>query len=98
VETIYERPRDYDLEHEGDDEDIRFYVNLVRKLRPTRVLELAAGSGRVTIPLAQLAAREGFTVVGLERSDAMIDEAERKRQQLSDPERRSLTFLRGDLR
>ena len=24
METIYERPEDYDLEHEGDDEDIAF--------------------------------------------------------------------------
>ena len=27
VETIYERPEDYDLEHAGDDEDIEFTWN-----------------------------------------------------------------------
>ena len=48
MEAIYERPQDYDLEHEGDDEDIRFYTELVTRLRPRRVLELASGSGRVT--------------------------------------------------
>jgi ubiquinone/menaquinone biosynthesis C-methylase UbiE len=52
METIYERPRDYDLEHEGDDEDIRFYLNLIERLQPRRVLELACGSGRITIPWA----------------------------------------------
>src|SRR5262245_14296085 len=49
------RPRDYDLEHEND-EDVAFYIDLVLRLRPRRVLELGAGSGRVTIPLAERAA------------------------------------------
>ena len=30
MEAIYERPRDYDLEHEGDEEDIAFYPVGVR--------------------------------------------------------------------
>jgi hypothetical protein len=37
METIYDRPRDYDLEHAGDDEDVGFYVDLVTALRPRRV-------------------------------------------------------------
>jgi SAM-dependent methyltransferase len=98
MEAIYERPHDYDLEHEGDDEDIRFYLELVRRFRPRRVLELASGSGRVTIPLAQRAAADDFTIVGLERSEAMIGEAERKRLELTDGERSRLTFVQGDLR
>lgn len=36
MDTIYQRPRDYDLEHEGDEEDVRFYLELVRRLRPKR--------------------------------------------------------------
>ncbi len=98
MSTIYERPQDYDLEHEGDDEDLRFYVELVRKLRPRRVLELAAGSGRVTLPLARAAVEQGFEVVGLELSEAMLAEAERKKAQLSEVEQRGLTFVHGDLR
>jgi hypothetical protein len=31
MEAIYERPRDYDLEHEGDDEDIAFYLQLLAR-------------------------------------------------------------------
>ena len=50
-ELIYQRPGDYELEHEGDD-DIEFFVELARRLKPKRVLELACGSGRVTEPLA----------------------------------------------
>ena len=98
VDTIYERPRDYDLEHEADDEDVRFYIDLVRKVQPNRVLELAAGSGRVTLPLARTAVERGFEIVGLELSDAMLQEAERKKADLPDVERRRVTFIRGDMR
>jgi SAM-dependent methyltransferase len=97
ADSIYARPRDYDLEHEGDDEDVRFYVELVRRLRPRRVLELAAGSGRVTIPLASEASARGFEVVGLEISEPMLAEAERKRAELPEGAQRCLTFVQGDL-
>ena len=97
VDAIYARPRDYDLEHEGDDEDVRFYLELVRRLRPRRVLELAAGSGRVTIPLAHEAAERRFEVVGLEISETMLAEAERKRAELPGSSQRCLTFVQGDL-
>ncbi len=32
MDPIYERPQDYDLEHEGDEKDIRFYERLVKRL------------------------------------------------------------------
>jgi len=98
MEAIYERPADYDLEHEGDDDDVRFYTRLVASLRPRRVLELACGSGRVTIPLAQRAARDGFDIVGLDLADTMLAEAERKRAALPSDARGRVTFVRGDLR
>src|SRR5262249_12610471 len=77
-DVIYDRPRDYDLEHEHDDEDVAFHVELARRLAPRRVLELGAGSGRVTIPLAELGARAGFTVTALDVSETMLAEAEPK--------------------
>ena len=98
MDTIYERPRDYDLEHEGNEEDVRFYLGLVKRLRPRRVLELAAGSGRVTVPLAGIAADLGFDLVGLELAAPMLEEAERKKRELPEPQRQRLTFVRGDLR
>lgn len=98
MEAIYERPRDYDLEHEGDDEDIRFYAALVRQLRPRRVLEIASGSGRVTIPLARLATALHFDIVGVEIAETMLAEAARKRDALQASERARVTFVRGDLR
>jgi len=98
TEPIYRRPRDYDLEHEGDDEDIRFYERLAQRLRPGRVLELACGSGRVTIPLAVLGAAQGFDVVGVELADEMLAEAERKRGALAPDARDRLTLVKGDMR
>jgi SAM-dependent methyltransferase len=98
MEAIYERPQDYDLEHEGDDEDVAFYVGLLQRWRPRRVMELASGSGRVTIPLARAAAMSGSEVVGLEREGPMLEEAYRKRAALDDRERAILSFVRGDMR
>jgi SAM-dependent methyltransferase len=98
MEAIYQRPQDYDLEHEGDDEDIGFYARLLERWRPRRVMELAAGSGRVTIPLARQAAAMGIEVVGLEREGPMLDEAVRKRAALERHEQRVLRFIEGDMR
>lgn len=98
MEAIYERPRDYDLEHEGDEEDVAFYIQLLARWQPRRVIELAAGSGRVTIPLARAAAATGSHIVGLEREGPMLDEALRKRASLDDEARRRLTFTVGDMR
>ena len=98
MEAIYERPRDYDLEHEGDDEDVEFYLRLLDRWQPRRVIELAAGSGRVTIPLARAAAASGSHIVGLEREGPMLEEAMRKRAELDDDARRCLTFIPGDMR
>jgi trans-aconitate methyltransferase len=97
-EQIYRRPADYDLEHEDDDRDVAFHVELVSRLRPHRVLELACGSGRVTMPLAERGHRDGFDVVGLEASEAMLGEAERKRADLPAAVRERVRLVRGDMR
>jgi SAM-dependent methyltransferase len=98
MEAIYERPGDYDLEHEGDEDDVAFYLRLLARWQPRRVMELAAGSGRVTIPLARSASATGIQVVGLEREGPMLDEAMRKRDALDEDVRRCLTFMPADMR
>jgi SAM-dependent methyltransferase len=98
MEAIYDRPGDYDLEHEGDDEDVAFYLGLLDRWQPRRVMELAAGSGRVTIPLARHAAARGIQVVGLEREGPMLEEASRKSAELDEGARGCLTFMTGDMR
>lgn len=97
-EAIYQRPAEYDLEREADDADVAFHLELVRRLRPRRLLELASGSGRVTLPMAELGAREGIDVVGLEPADAMRAEAERKRAAAPAAVQERLRFVAGDMR
>ncbi len=100
METIYQRPIDYDLEHEGDDQDVAFYVRLLDRIRTARVLELAAGSGRVAIPLARHAAEAQLPteIIGLEIAEPMLAAADQKREGLSETERARLSFVQGDLR
>ncbi|MGA2408785.1 MAG: class I SAM-dependent methyltransferase [Candidatus Binataceae bacterium] len=98
MSDLYQHPGEYDLEHLGDDEDIAFYLSLVRRLRPRRVLELACGTGRITIPLARAAHQLDFEVIGLDNSPAMLAHA---REQLCDlpPEaRQRIEFAEGDMR
>ena len=97
-ELIYQRPADYELEHEGDADDIEFFVALARRLKPRRILELACGSGRVTQPLANLAAREGFDLVGLDNTAEMLSEARRRYDEASQEVRDRLTLIEGDMR
>ncbi len=97
-ESIYDHPAEYDLEHEGDSRDIVFYQQLVERVAPRRVLELGCGSGRVTIPLARLAARLEFAVVGIDVSAEMLAHAEGKRRDLPREARARLEFHRGDVR
>ena len=60
----------YDYEYRRRRADVTFYRELAQKRfgGPGRILELGAGSGRVTIPLA----RDGHEVVAIDQSPAMI--------------------------
>lgn len=97
-EAIYQRPGDYDLEHVGDTEDIDFFVNLAARLKPGRMLELACGNGRVTIPIAEAGAAHGFDVVGLELVPEMLEAARRRLGQAEAGVRDRLTLAEGDMR
>jgi ubiquinone/menaquinone biosynthesis C-methylase UbiE len=95
---LYRRPDEYDLEHLGDDEDIQFYVGLARSLKPKNVLELACGTGRITIPLAEEGARSGFSVVGLDTEPAMLKQGGQKVKKLPAAVRARLSLVEGDMR
>lgn len=65
----------YELETADDpDFDVDYWQGLVRELRPRRMLELACGTGRLTMPLAAAgsAAHEGFELVGLDSSEPFL--------------------------
>ncbi len=59
----------YQLQYANYRDDIAFYARLAERLNATRILELGAGSGRVSIALA----RRGFEVTGLELSPKMLE-------------------------
>jgi SAM-dependent methyltransferase len=95
---LYRRPDEYDLEHVGDEEDVVFYVGLARSLKPKSVLELASGTGRITVPLAEEGARSGFSVVGLDSEANMLKQARDKAAHLSAAARKRLKLVYGDMR
>ena len=95
---LYRRPHEYDLEHVGDEEDVVFYVGLARSLKPKSVLELASGTGRITVPLAEEGARSGFSVVGLDSEANMLKQARDKAAHLSRAARKRLKLVHGDMR
>lgn len=59
----------YQLQYANYRDDISFYSRLAQRLNATHILEIGAGSGRVSIPLA----RRGFEVTGLELSSQMLE-------------------------
>jgi SAM-dependent methyltransferase len=65
-------PDIYDATAGGLPGDVEFFVEMAREHHP--VLELACGTGRVSIPIA----REGVSVVGLDASPAMLERAREK--------------------
>jgi|GEM_PF-203332 len=73
-----EAPELYDLRTADVTEDVRFCVEMARAVGGP-VLELGAGTGRVTLPLA----RTGLVVTGLETSRLMLQRAKMKAEQLS---------------
>jgi len=77
MSELYRHPEDYDLEHLGDSEDVDFYVSLVRRLRPQKVLELGCGTGRITLPLAEQGAQLAFDVIGLDSQAEMLESAKK---------------------
>jgi SAM-dependent methyltransferase len=78
--------RYYELEYADYDIDLDFYLQLLRRTGGP-FLDLACGTGRVTLAVAQA----GYSAVGLDRSETMLDLARQKA-----PER--VEFVRGDLR
>src|SRR5271155_1887647 len=95
---LYRRPAEYDLEHAGDEADVGFYVGLARKLKPKSVPELAGGTGRITLPLAEQGARSGFSIVGLDSETTMLKQARDKLRHMPAAARKRTELVRGDMR
>ena len=88
-DDLYRDGRHYDRQHEGFIEDIPFYVEMARKYGGP-VLELACGTGRITLPIAE----GGISITGLDISEGMLTEARRK----ADDRGLKVDFVRADCR
>ena len=73
--------------------DIEWYCRKAREYG-SPVLELGAGTGRITVPVAQ----EGLAVHALDAHPGMLDALRRKTSALSREVRESITITEGDMR
>lgn len=73
-------------------DDIPFYLNWAQHLGG-KVLELACGTGRITIPLA----KAGVDIVGLDYSNTMLDVLDTKVTHLPADIQRLIHFVHGDM-
>lgn len=95
-DSIYRRPDEYDLEHVGDDRDVRFWSVLLRRLQATRVLELGCGNGRVSLPLVRQ--EPALQLVGLDTEATMLDDLRRKLTAERDDVSQRVQLVQGDMR
>ena len=70
---IYDNADFYDAQHVDFDEDLEFYLKKAKEIGPP-ILELACGTGRLTIPIAEL----GLNITGLDVSAPMLARARQK--------------------
>lgn len=88
-EPIYRDGRFYDLENSQLAADIPFYLNLAKEAKGP-VLEVACGTGRITIPVSQA----GIDVTGLDVSPGMLSQARAK----SSSKKLSVEWIEADCR
>lgn len=81
----YIDPYLYDAEYGGYQGDFDLFLNLISE---GNVLDLACGTGRLAIPMAQ----KGFNVVGLDASKPMLTLAREKSKKLP------IKWIQGDIR
>jgi SAM-dependent methyltransferase len=83
----------YDIEHAQFDEDLDLYQNYAELCGPgSPLLELACGSGRLLVPLAS----EGYALVGVDSSAAMLDLARQNARQAGVEQH--ITLVQQDIR
>lgn len=83
----------YDLHSTGLDGDVDFYVKQASDAG-SPVLELACGTGRIVIPVAEA----GLDIVGLDASDEMLSVAREKTAQCTAEIQSHITLVNGDMR
>lgn len=100
VETHWRNAWAYDLENAGFVADVAYWEGVIERQRPARVLELACGTGRLTLPLA-VKALEGNAeaqIVGLDYSAEMLAIANDKLAKQSPAVRAAVSFTQANMR
>ena len=83
----------YDLDQRNiTKDDISFYLEYASKLHGS-ILELACGTGRVTIPLAN----EGYDVWGIDLSKEMLDQLKVKMENLQEEVKQRIHINHADM-
>ena len=83
----------YDLDQRNiTKDDISFYLEYASKL-PGSILELACGTGRVTIPLAN----EGYNICGIDLSKEMLDQLKVKMENLQEEVKQRIHITQADM-
>ena len=88
-QDLYSDGQHYDLQNKGFVEDIPFYRRQIRKYGQP-VLEVACGTGRITISLAE----EGICITGLDVSEFMLARARKKASE----KRQDIQWILADCR
>src|SRR5882757_4868437 len=84
----------YDYEYRRRRADVTFYRELARRRGADHILELGAGTGRVSVPLA----RDGHHVVALDQSPTMLTRLRDRTARLPPAIAARITPAQGDLR
>jgi SAM-dependent methyltransferase len=86
--------RYYDEYFSGVPGDVEFYLEVAAKSGREGVLELGSGTGRILLPLAAA----GIPVVGLERSEEMLQLARRNLKAVQAEFHQRVELVQGDMR
>ncbi len=90
MNTIVKEPNLYDLLYADVTEDINLYLCIAKKYDD--ILEFGAGTGRVTIPLAE----DGHNIVAVDIEQAMLDKLQEKINS-NDYLKSKIRIVKGDM-
>jgi SAM-dependent methyltransferase len=100
IEDHWRNAQAYDWENAGVTADFDFWRGVLDRHRPARVAELACGTGRLTLPVAEagLAHDPAFRIVGLDYSPEMLAQARAKLESAAPDVRDAVDFVEGNMR
>ncbi len=92
--------RIYDLETTGFVADLPYWSALLDQYNPTKVLDLACGTGRITLPLAEQGVRDNpaFQIIGLDISQPLLTRAREKVAKVCPAIQAAVSFVEADMR